>query len=67
MTDAIHELMGGTTASNNMDAHEHVARIFQTMDLDRDGLISIDEFIQYCMSQQEVRESMAVSSPATEC
>lgn len=63
VTDAIYELMGQTssTAKSNVDAHAHVEKIFQTMDLNHDGLISVDEFIQYCTSQQDVRNSLAVS------
>jgi len=59
--DSIHELMGGNTAGNN-DSKLHVQRIFETMDLNHDGFISVDEFIVYCTSQQEVKDSMTVLS-----
>ena len=60
VTDSIHELMGSTSANNALDAHSHVERIFATMDLNQDGVITIDEFIQYCETTDEVRESMMV-------
>ncbi|XP_059081262.1 uncharacterized protein LOC131879074 isoform X2 [Tigriopus californicus] len=60
VTDAIHELMGSKNTSNTLDAHINVDRIFETMDLNRDGLISMEEFVQYCTSTTEVRESLEV-------
>ncbi len=56
MTDAIHELMGGST---NSEARHHVDKIFDNMDTNADGKITIDEFVNYCNSHKDVRESMA--------
>ena len=33
----------------------------QTMDLNHDGEVTVDEFVHYCRSQQGIRESMTVS------
>lgn len=59
--ESIHDLMGGTgTGTGSNEARKHVNRVFETMDLNQDGYISVDEFVQYCTSQQEVRDSMTV-------
>lgn len=55
--------MGSKNTSNTLDAHSNVDRIFETMDLNRDGLISMEEFVQYCTSTTEVRESLEVRDP----
>ena len=35
--------------------------VAQTMDLNHDGEVTVDEFVHYCRSQQGIRESMTVS------
>lgn len=60
--DSIHELMGTGTAVGKLDAKQHVNRVFETMDLNHDGYISVDEFVTYCTTQEEVKESMLVLS-----
>ena len=59
--DSIHELMGGTGQVGGNEARQHVNKVFETMDLNEDGYISVDEFLTYCTSQQEVKESLTVS------
>ena len=59
--DSIHELMGGTGQVGGNEARQHVNMVFETMDLDQDGFISVDEFLTYCTSQQEVKDSLTVS------
>ena len=58
--DSIHELMGGTGSIGGNEARQHVNKVFATMDLNQDGCISIDEFMAYCDSQKEVKESLQV-------
>ena len=50
--------MGST--GNNTGAREHVDKIFEDMDANADGKITMDEFVAYCNNNPEVRESMAV-------
>ncbi len=47
-------------AMGKEERRAHVDRLFETMDLNHDGQISMEEFIQYCSSQQEIKESMTV-------
>lgn len=56
--DAIHELMGGTGSVGGNEARQHVNKVFETMDLNQDGTISMDEFMAYCTSHQDVTESL---------
>jgi len=56
--DAIHELMGGTGQVGGNEARQHVNKVFETMDLNQDGTISMDEFMTYCTSHQDVTQSL---------
>ena len=38
----------------------HITRIFETMDLNHDGKITLDEFVTYCTTQEGVRQSLTV-------
>jgi len=58
--DAIHELMGGTGQVGGNEARQHVNKVFETMDLNQDGTISMDEFMTYCTSHQDVTQSLTV-------
>lgn len=58
--DAIHELMGGTGSVGGNEARQHVNKVFETMDLNQDGTISMEEFMSYCTSHQEITESICV-------
>ena len=62
VTDAIHELMGegGPTSSTSEVVRGHVDKVFETMDTNSDGQITIEEFVNYCNTHTEVRESMSV-------
>ena len=61
MTDAIHELMGegGPTSATSEAVRDHVNKIFATMDANSDGQVTMEEFVTYCNTHREVRESMA--------
>lgn len=56
--DAIHELMGGTGQVGGNAARQHVNKVFETMDLNQDGTISMDEFMTYCTSHQDVTQAL---------
>ena len=61
VTDAIHELMGegGLSGSGSDAVKDHVNKVFQMMDTNSDGKVTIDEFVYYCNTHRDVRVSMA--------
>ncbi len=52
--------MGNTNAVGSKTSQAHVARIFETMDLNQDGKVTLEEFVTYCTTQKEVRQSLKV-------
>ena len=60
VTDAIHELMGEGQHGKLISAKEHVDKVFETMDSNQDGKVTIEEFLVYCNSNQTCRESLTV-------
>lgn len=60
VTDAIHELMGEGNRPNNYEAKKHVEKVFDNMDTNQDGRVTMEEFLIYCNSNQACRESLAV-------
>ena len=65
VTDAIHELMGdGSSAIPGTQVNEsvrsHVDKVFDCMDTNADGKVSMEEFTHYCNSQTCVKEAFAV-------
>lgn len=60
VADAIHELMGTPPSSALKTIHDQVEKIFERMDQNSDGTISIEEFLEYCNSSPEVQYSMTV-------
>jgi Ca2+-binding EF-hand superfamily protein len=60
VTDSIHELMGNTSAVGSKTSQAHINRIFETMDLNKDGKVTLDEFVTYCTTQEGVRQSLMV-------
>lgn len=60
VSDAIHELMGDGASSANGYEHVkiHVNKVFDMMDANSDGKVTMEEFVHYCNSHQEVRESI---------
>jgi len=62
VTDSIHELMGNTSGMGGKISQAHVARIFEKMNLTNNGKVTLEEFITYCTTQKEVRQSLMVKT-----
>ncbi|XP_032808280.1 A-type potassium channel modulatory protein KCNIP2-like isoform X5 [Petromyzon marinus] len=59
---SIYDMMGrGTYPTVPMSApEEHVDKFFQKMDQNKDGVVSIEEFMQACKNDENIMRSMAV-------
>lgn len=57
---SIYALMGRhtTPAISNSTVHQHVDRIFQIMDKNQDGVISVDEFMEACTADATIMEGI---------
>jgi hypothetical protein len=55
--------MGNTSAVGSKTSQAHVTRIFETMDTNHDGKVTLDEFVNYCTTQESVRQSLTVLPP----
>ena len=58
VTDAIHELMGVNETNKHTNV-AHVNKVFDSMDTNSDGKITLEEFVNYCNTHRSVRESMS--------
>jgi len=60
---AIHDMMDGCskpTGDEECTPNHHVELIFKKMDRNKDGVITRDEFIDACMKDEGVRQSMKI-------
>ncbi|XP_048032899.1 Kv channel interacting protein 3b, calsenilin isoform X2 [Megalobrama amblycephala] len=57
---SIYDMMGRHTSPCVKDdaAFEHVEKFFQKMDRNRDGVVTIDEFIEACQKDENIMSSM---------
>ncbi|XP_039533323.1 Kv channel interacting protein 3b, calsenilin isoform X1 [Pimephales promelas] len=57
---SIYDMMGRHTSPSVKDdaAFEHVEKFFQKMDRNRDGVVTIDEFIETCQKDENIMSSM---------
>jgi len=56
VSESIYELMGSDISKHR----EYVDRIFQNMDTNKDGIISVQEFVSYCEENPNVHDSLLV-------
>ncbi|XP_071793710.1 uncharacterized protein [Asterias amurensis] len=59
---SIYDMMGkySEPTSEDITPGEHVERVFQKMDLNKDGVVTIDEFIDSCRTDETITKSMHV-------
>ncbi|XP_045115462.1 calsenilin-like isoform X4 [Portunus trituberculatus] len=76
IVSSVHELMGRNSHNRHeaddgleevtragvedKQTREHVERLFKKLDLNGDGVVTIDEFIQSCMQDEVITESLKV-------
>nr|XP_045605020.1 calsenilin-like isoform X4 [Procambarus clarkii] len=63
IVSSVHELMGRSSHNRHVEdkqTREHVERLFKKLDLNGDGVVTIDEFIQSCMQDEVITESLKV-------
>ncbi|XP_026743827.1 Kv channel-interacting protein 4-like isoform X2 [Trichoplusia ni] len=62
IVSAIYDLMGKIVEPNMDDdvVREKVERLFQKMDLNRDGVLTLDEFLDCCLRDEDISRSMGV-------
>jgi Ca2+-binding EF-hand superfamily protein len=46
--------------SEDITPGEHVERVFQKMDLNKDGVVSLQEFLESCSNDETITKSMHV-------
>ncbi|XP_052771334.1 Kv channel-interacting protein 4-like isoform X10 [Mya arenaria] len=59
---AIYEMMGRFTqpAIDELSAKEHVEQVFQKMDMNKDGVISFEEFMDSCRMDENIVRGMSL-------
>ncbi|KAJ8025562.1 Kv channel-interacting protein 4 [Holothuria leucospilota] len=62
VVQAIYDMMGkySEPTAEDITPGEHVERVFQKMDINRDGVVSIEEFIDCCKKDETITRSMHV-------
>ncbi|XP_015187418.1 PREDICTED: Kv channel-interacting protein 1 [Polistes dominula] len=65
MVTAVHELMGRRHhAEEERKAREQLDRVFKKLDLNQDGVITIEEFIESCLKDDVITKSLAIFDSA---
>lgn len=59
---AIYEMMGkySEPTGEDISPREHAERVFQKMDLNNDGMITVDEFMDCCKRDVNISQSMSM-------
>ncbi|XP_065287515.1 Kv channel-interacting protein 4-like isoform X2 [Dermacentor albipictus] len=59
---AVYDLMGKAVEPmvEENTTREHVERVFQKLDLNKDGVVTIDEFMDSCTKDENISKSMSV-------
>ncbi|XP_023215757.1 Kv channel-interacting protein 4 [Centruroides vittatus] len=59
---SVYALMGrrSVPVGDEKSLREHVDRIFQKMDINKDGVVTIDEFMEICLKDETIAKSLAL-------
>jgi Ca2+-binding EF-hand superfamily protein len=60
----VYLLFGIKLSHDRTDIHTAVFFFFQKMDLNKDGVVTLEEFLDSCMSDEDISQSMAVFDSA---
>jgi surface polysaccharide O-acyltransferase-like enzyme len=64
-TVIVYLLIGIKLSHDRVDIHMRTAAFFfQKMDLNKDGVVTLEEFLDSCMSDEDLSQSMAVFDSA---
>lgn len=55
---SVHELMGRRHLDDDRKAREQAIRVFDKMDLNKDGIITIEEFMESCLKDDNITRSL---------
>ena len=58
VTDSIYDLVGAEVHPRVKS--QNVEKVFTSMDINKAGVVSLDEFLVYCSSSHRVQQSLAV-------
>lgn len=61
---SVHNLVGNSGAAPEdhefYSARDHANRVFQKLDLNQDGIVTFDEFIETCLKDENIMKSLAI-------
>ncbi|KAH0555449.1 hypothetical protein KQX54_018985 [Cotesia glomerata] len=62
VVESIYEMLGRYTQPQILEPHaaakEHVERIFHLMDANKDGVVTIEELVQWCSKDEQLLQSL---------
>ena len=58
VTDSIYDLVGAEIHPKVKS--QNVEKVFASMDINKDGVVSLEEFLIYCSASSRVQQSLAV-------
>lgn len=58
VVQAVHELMGKRIAEDDKKTRDQVDRVFRKLDLNQDGVITIEEFLEACLKDDLITKSL---------
>lgn len=57
---SVYALLGRRSSTDERALRDHVDRVFQKMDVNRDGVVTMDEFMQMCSKDDTIARSLTL-------